>query len=153
VIYHYKWSPKRSLAIVAVFSMISVAYPLKDLSPGSGSFSKTTLLELTQKISRMHQVDPRLVRAIIHVESSGNPSAVSSAGATGLMGVMPASARMVGLQYRQSDLKNPEKNIIAGIRIYKYYQRGRTLRQALHLYSGGAKDYYSKVLRAKEGLT
>ena len=68
------------------------------------------------------------------------------------MQVMPNSARMVGLNYSKEDLKCPEKNIKAGTRILKYYQRtSRTLEEALNKYSGGAVGYAQKVLRRMKG--
>ena len=44
---------------------------------------------------RRPALDPALIEAIIHVESAGNPNARSSAGAIGLMQVMPATAMEV----------------------------------------------------------
>ena len=68
------------------------------------------------------------------------------------MQVMPASAKMVGLNYSKEDLKCPEKNIKAGTAILKYYQRtSRTLEEALNKYSGGAVGYAQKVLRRMKG--
>lgn len=86
---------------------------------------------------------------MIDVESNWNPKAVSSVGAVGLMQVRPASARMVGLNYNRADLLCPEKNIQAGTRILKHYQRvtGGNMEKALDLYSGGARGYYRKVMK------
>ena len=66
----------------------------------------------------------------------------------GLMQVMPASARMVGLNYSAHDLKCPERNIEAGVRILQFYKkRSKTREEALQKYSGNAKQYYNKVER------
>jgi soluble lytic murein transglycosylase-like protein len=89
----------------------------------------------------MNHQNSNLVKSIIQVESRWNSKAVSPKGAIGLMQVMPASA---GLSREQ--LFCPEKNIIAGCKILKYYQRtSPDLRTALHKYSGGAEGYFEKV--------
>ena len=49
--------------------------------------------------AREYHLDPALVRAVIQVESAWNPGAVSSAGAMGLMQLMPATARRYGARH------------------------------------------------------
>lgn len=44
-----------------------------------------------------HGIDPNLLAAVAKVESGGNPNAVSSAGASGLMQFMPGTARAMGI--------------------------------------------------------
>lgn len=66
-----------------------------------------TLVELCEK----YQVDPDLARAVMRCESGGNPHAVSSAGAIGLMQLMPATARGLGV-----DPKDPKRNLEGGIK-------------------------------------
>jgi soluble lytic murein transglycosylase-like protein len=56
-----------------------------------------------------------LVKAIIRQESTFRPRAVSPGGARGLMQVMPANARRVGV--RPEDLFDPVQNIRAGVRL------------------------------------
>lgn len=57
------------------------------------------------------QVSPALVLAVIAVESSGRPDAVSVAGAQGLMQLMPATADRFGV----SDALVPSDNIAGGV--------------------------------------
>jgi soluble lytic murein transglycosylase-like protein len=57
------------------------------------------------------QVSPALALAVISVESAGHADAISSAGAKGLMQLMPETAK----QYGGSDLANPEQNITGGV--------------------------------------
>ncbi|MEM9344345.1 MAG: lytic transglycosylase domain-containing protein [Pseudomonadota bacterium] len=57
------------------------------------------------------KVSPALVAAIISVESSGRPEAVSSAGATGLMQLMPATAERFGVE----NLTEPAESIRGGV--------------------------------------
>lgn len=47
---------------------------------------------------RKHDLDVALLESVIAVESSGNPDAVSSAGARGLMQLMPATAAKLGVK-------------------------------------------------------
>ena len=71
---------------------------------------------LIGKHAAQHGVDPDLVAAIIHVESRGNPGAISHSGAVGLMQVM---ARESGYTSRppRAELLDPATNIEWGLRI------------------------------------
>lgn len=51
------------------------------------------LLPLIERHAESRGLDPRLVRAVVQVESGYNPTAVSNKGAMGLMQLMPATAR------------------------------------------------------------
>lgn len=63
-----------------------------------------------------HGIDPKLVHAVIQAESAYDATAISSAGAVGLMQLMPATAKQYGAQNR----KDPKQNIYAGTRYLKY---------------------------------
>jgi soluble lytic murein transglycosylase-like protein len=62
--------------------------------------------------ARRRGLNPRLVKAIIAVESQFTPTALSHCGARGLMQVMPATAKDLGV--KACDLWDPETNISAG---------------------------------------
>jgi soluble lytic murein transglycosylase-like protein len=49
------------------------------------------------EIARKHGVDPALVRAMVHAESNFNKTAISRAGAQGLMQLMPATQQKFGV--------------------------------------------------------
>jgi len=72
--------------------------------------------------AKTHGVDPRLVAAVVRRESAFNPNAVSAVGAGGLMQLMPATARYLGV----TDLFDAKQNVYGGT---KYL---RTLLDAFH---------------------
>jgi soluble lytic murein transglycosylase-like protein len=61
--------------------------------------------------SKIYKIDPRLIRAVIDVESCFDPYAVSRVGAKGLMQLMPATAKELGV----SEPFNARQNIRGGI--------------------------------------
>ena len=76
--------------------------------------------EAVEAEARAAGVDPYLVAGLIRQESMFDPGAVSSAGAVGLMQVMPATARAMGprlgIRNAQGRLKEPEVNLLLGVR-------------------------------------
>jgi len=68
------------------------------------------------RICEAHGVPPKLVQAIIRVESEGNPRAVSRKGAMGLMQLMPVLVEI----YQVADPFDPLANVEAGVRHLKY---------------------------------
>lgn len=86
--------------------------------------SQTEIQELMPRInaaietySKAFGLDPKLIRAVIKEESGFQPFALSTAGAMGLMQLMPGTAEGLGV----TDPYNIEQNILGGTQ-YLYYQ-------------------------------
>jgi len=98
--------------------------------------------------ARHSQLPAELVLAVMDVESSFNRWAVSSAGAQGLMQVMPFWPEQLGMQRHQ--LMQVQPNIRMGCAILKFYydRERRDVRKALARYNGsvGRRDYPDLVI-------
>lgn len=110
------------LASICTSVLISVANPADGPSPAQHQLRPSPLSphdydRLLQQAARRHlptDVDWRLLKAIMWKESSFNPRARSPAGALGLMQLMPATARSLGLSPQQA--LQPAANIDAAAR-------------------------------------
>ena len=93
---------------------------------------------------------PELVLALIQVESAFQVEAVSSAGAVGLMQIMPFWIRELGLP--ADDLKDPWRNLRYGCTILAHYLavEDGDFTRALARYNGslGKTWYPERVMRA-----
>ena len=82
--------------------------------------------DLIARAAIRYDLDPALIRSVMQTESAFNPIAVSSAGAMGLMQLMPELAEEFGV----TDPFDPEQNIMAG---------ARYLRQLLRMHDGNVR--------------
>jgi soluble lytic murein transglycosylase-like protein len=79
------------------------------------SINKNKFSNLIANAAYRHGVEEKLVHAVIQTESAYNSSAVSSAGAVGLMQLMPDTARRYGVINRT----DPIQNVDGGTRYLK----------------------------------
>lgn len=114
-------------------------------------------------LSKQYKLDPALVKAVIHIESAFNSSAVSSAGARGLMQLMPATARRFGVK----NSYDPLENMLGGVQYLRWlFERfNGNVRFVLAGYNAGegavdrhkgippyreTQDYVKKVIKMAE---
>ncbi|MFZ4621111.1 MAG: transglycosylase SLT domain-containing protein [Bacteroidota bacterium] len=71
--------------------------------------------EIIADAAERHGVDSSLIKAVIATESAGNPKAMSSANAKGLMQLIDSTATMVGVK----NVWDPKQNINGGTKYLK----------------------------------
>lgn len=118
---------------------------------------------LVEKAAARQNLSPRLVHAVIEVESSYRADAVSPRGAIGLMQLLPTTAARYGV----TDLADPAQNVQAGTRHLRELldALGQDIELALAAYNAGlgavtrhrgippfpeTRRYVLRVLRAYE---
>jgi soluble lytic murein transglycosylase-like protein len=69
---------------------------------------------ITQEAGRTG-LDPRLIHAVIKVESDYRPDAIGAAGEIGLMQVPPSTVRLLGFGGTDRELAEPATNIRLGV--------------------------------------
>jgi len=117
--------------------------------------------------SEQYEVDPKVIAAIILMESGGDASAISTSGAVGLMQIMPSDG--IASTYscingpcfadrpKTDELLNPEFNINFGTNILKEYVSAYgNLREALYHYGPmdvGYEGYADVIISLAEKLS
>ncbi|GKU81808.1 lytic transglycosylase domain-containing protein [Niallia sp. NCCP-28] len=114
-------------AVLSNTNANSVALLPKSLTKLTNSSSTNSdYQKIIQEAALKYNVPAKLIESVIKVESNFNPNATSYAGASGLMQLMPSTAKSLGV----TNAFNPEDNIMGGT---KY------LSQMLDKYNGNVK--------------
>ncbi|MCJ7754439.1 MAG: lytic transglycosylase domain-containing protein [Thermoanaerobaculales bacterium] len=112
---------------------------------GTRSLERSELRKLVHEVSTEHGVDPKLIDALVHVESGYNPNAVSRKGAMGLMQLMPETAKRL----KVDDPFNPAENVRGGVkeisRLVSRYSGNLQLALAAYNAGEGAVSKYRGV--------
>lgn len=100
----------------ATASHVIVSEPATQARPDLLSGVPTDYAKLALKVAGKEEVDPNWVLSVMRAENAGfDPQLVSSAGAVGLMQVMPR----IGEAFGATDLADPEQNVRAGTRFLR----------------------------------
>lgn len=107
--------------------------------------ARLTLEEIVRTSGERNGLDPDLIHSMIAAESAGDPRAVSSKGALGLMQLMPGTARLLNV----SDAFDPTQNVEAGTqyirRLLAQYHGDLGLALAAYNAGPGKVDAYKGV--------
>lgn len=106
------------------------------LGAAAAKSSSQSLDPIFREASATYGVPVKLIKAVAKAESNFNPMAVSKAGASGVMQLMPATARGLGVQ----NIFDPRENIFGGVRYLRERldEFGGNVELALAAYNAGS---------------
>lgn len=134
--------------LLGLAALLSLLYGCSDagyLPYAPHALNPAQIQALVDDASSRHGVAPGLVNAVVMAESAGNPSAISSAGAQGLMQLMPGTAASCGVD----NPFDPAQNVDCGTRylqrLLRRYNDNVELAVAAYNAGPGAVDRYRGV--------
>lgn len=82
---------------------------------GDKTLARTDIEQMIDRVAEHVSLAPELIHSVVAAESDFQPQAVSQAGAQGLMQLMPATAKELGVQ----DSFDPQQNLLGGSKYLK----------------------------------
>jgi soluble lytic murein transglycosylase len=142
-----------AFAIVVALAAVLVAR-IEHALPGE-SLPLSDVTVIREQASEKH-LDPALIAAVIYAETKFDPR-TSSAGALGLMQLLPTTAEYIahlsgGVRFTTSDLATPKVNVAYGSWYLRYlldHYEGNEL-EAVAAYNGGISNVDGWVAAAKQ---
>lgn len=137
---HYRLNPRRSTGLWIVLLLLLIFGAYRYVAP-------LPYRAIVWKEARANAVNPYLVAAVIRVESSYRPDAVSAKGAVGLMQLIPSTAQWASQKadkrtIQPQELYNPAVNIHLGTwyltQLLKDFNGNQVL--GLAAYNAGARN-------------
>ena len=138
-----RWRTPRRALLLAFAVQLALPALLLAQAPLFSSSGPRSIFDL---VGAAFNLDPALLRAIASVESGGRVEAVSPKGASGLMQLMPDTARRFGVR----DVFNPVENLVGAARFLAYlrqYAEIEDLPELLAAYNAGegAVEHYGGI--------
>ena len=106
--------PQEKYTLMATIGRPTAVVSCRKMTPLKLENRASSYTDTIEAYSIAYEVDPKLVKAIIATESCFDHKAVSSVGARGLMQLMPATAKELGVK----DSFNTNQNIRGGIQYF-----------------------------------
>lgn len=126
---------------------------ISKVNPSSSAQQRVEYVTIILRMSQEYNIDPFLIAGVIVTESTFKPSVKNYNGTC--HGSMQVSKRYwdeqlreVGIIEQPSDYYDIKRGVRAGVYVLNHYlSRSKSVQEALHKYSGGATNYYAKVMR------
>ncbi|MDE5777217.1 MAG: lytic transglycosylase domain-containing protein [Lachnospiraceae bacterium] len=157
--YTYSATPKasdNSSNFDSVFDSVTTIYAVPESSISQGNDTGKTINcpadmeSIFQEASRAYGISENLLKAVAKAESDFNPNCTSSAGAMGVMQLMPSTAKTLGVK----DAYNAHENIMGGAKLLSQllqkYNGNTSLTLAAYNAGSGNVEKYGGIPPFKE---
>lgn len=135
------------LMVTVLFASTLPAAVVAQPQPAERAASSDPYAAHIAEASQRFGVPVTWIRAVLRAESAGDPRAISSAGAMGLMQIMPATWAELRVRYRLGgDVYDPRDNILAGTAyLRELHDRYGSVTAMLAAYNAGPGRYEASL--------